>query len=322
MSANSNVGIELVFGGGSVGSGTAFAEPNTLKQALETLKQEDIQSIDTAHLYGESETILGNGKAGDDFLIDSKIMGGFSPGSAKKESILKGIDESLLRLGVEKLRIFYIHAPDYETPLSETLVGINEAYLANKFTRFGISNYKPEDVQAIYDHCKEKNYPLPTAYQGNYSAVARKPESTLLPLLRKLGISFYVYSPMAGGLLTKSRDDIFNGAGRFNESAPGGNIYTKMYKKPSYLDALAEWASIAADAGTSKSELAYRWVAHNSDLDPKYGDGLLIGARNIEQLQETISNIKKGSLSPEIAKRIAQLWIKLEPDAPMDNFHL
>ena len=62
--------------------------------------------------------------------------------------------------------ILYIHAPDYDTPLEQTLEGINEVYKKGFFKRFGLSNYKAEDVEKVYNHCKEKGYPLPSVYQG------------------------------------------------------------------------------------------------------------------------------------------------------------
>ena len=62
--------------------------------------------------------------------------------------------------------IFYIHAPDEETPLEQTLEGVNEVYKTGFFKRFGLSNYKAEDVEKVYNICKEKGYPLPKVYQG------------------------------------------------------------------------------------------------------------------------------------------------------------
>lgn len=72
------------------------------------------------------------------------------------------------------------------------LKGINDAYKAGYFKRFGLSNFKADDVERIYTLCKEKGYLLPTVYQGNYSVVFRRPEAELFPTLRKLNIAFYV----------------------------------------------------------------------------------------------------------------------------------
>ena len=90
-------------------------------------------------------------------------------------------------LAVEQVDVYYIHAPDV-VPIEEMLAGVNKVYKEGWFKRFGLSNFLVEDVQKIYDVCKREGYVLPSVYQGDYSAIARKQEEELLPLLRKLGI--------------------------------------------------------------------------------------------------------------------------------------
>jgi aflatoxin B1 aldehyde reductase len=98
-----------------------------------------------------------------------------------------------------------------------------------------------------------------------------------LPTLRKLGIAFYVYSPIAGGLLTKTVQQLREGsedAGRFAKGHRLQGLYGALYNKPSYYKALELWEEAAKEAGTSRAELAYRWVAFDSVIDPKYGDAV------------------------------------------------
>ena len=219
-----------------------------------------------------------------------------------------------------KVDIFYMHSPDKHTPLEETLEGINEAYKAGLFERFGLSNYHVDDVQKVYDIAKSKGYVLPTVYQGNYSPVARLQDTLLFPTLRKLGISFYAYSPLAGGFLAKTKQQITDGAGRFNKEALGG-MYLDMYgSKQSYVDALDEWEAIAKEAGCSKSDLAYRWVAYNSPLKKEQGDAIIVGASKIEQLEQTLSGLRAGSLPSNIVQKIDDVWEKIKHEAPYDNF--
>lgn len=216
--------------------------------------------------------------------------------------------------------IYYLHAPDSNTPLDETLSAIDEIHKTGFFKRFGLSNYKAEDVQKVYDHCKAKGYVLPTVYQGNYNAVARKQETLLFPTLRKLGISFYAYSPLAGGFLTKTREQIKEGAGRFNTSGDPG-MYTPMYSRPSLLEALAEWQNIAKEEGCTPADLAYRWVKYNSPLKPEQGDAIIIGASSADQLRQTLGSINGGPLSDKAVKSIDEMWKKIEHEAPLDNYH-
>ena len=143
------------------------------------------------------------------FLIDTKWAGGMSP-PMTAERVLEDAKDSVAKLG--KVGTFYFHFPDPSTPVEEQLAGVDEAYKAGLFTRFGLSNYQPGQVQEVYDVAKAKGYVLPTVYQGMYSPVNRKTEE-LLPLLRRLGISFNAYSPLAGGFLTKTRGYVQQGKG-------------------------------------------------------------------------------------------------------------
>lgn len=215
--------------------------------------------------------------------------------------------------------VFYIHAPDAQTDINETVAGVDEVYKAGLFKRFGLSNYAAEDVQKVYDACKAKGYVLPTVYQGNYSPIARRQETVLFPTLRKLNIAFYAYSPLAGGFLTKTAQQIRDGAGRFSAEAIGG-MYRDMYLKDSYLNALAKWEQIANEEGTTRAELAYRWVSYNSPLSNAHGDGIIVGASSLQQLEQTLTGIEKGRLSEKGVKAIDEIWESIKHEAPLDNF--
>ena len=139
--------------------------------------------------------------------------------------------------------IWYIHAPDTSVSLEDWVPGVNEVYKSGAFSRFGLSNFQAETVQQVYDYCKENDYVLPSVYQGNYSAVARKQDTLLFPLLRKLNMAFYAYSPIAGGFLTKTKQQIEEGVSRFSPDALGG-----MYRvsPPSLTDeavCFVQWAT-------------------------------------------------------------------------------
>lgn len=100
-------------------------------------------------------------------------------------------------------------------------------------------------------------------FQGNYSAVLRQITDDLLPTLRELGISFNAYSPLAGGFLTKTKEQVLAGQsgtkgenhGRFVSGSIVGDIYLHLFNRPAYVDCLATWAKIAEEAGISKADL-------------------------------------------------------------------
>ena len=141
----------------------------TVDDVIKKQEKGDCHTIDTANLYGESEKILGEANAGEKFTIDTKTRGGFNPGGGTKDNIFAEAKQSkeLLKTNVD---IYYIHSPDASTDLEETAAAINDIYKQGFFKRFGLSNYKAEDVEKMYQVCKKNNYVLPTVYQGNYSA--------------------------------------------------------------------------------------------------------------------------------------------------------
>ncbi|GAD97755.1 hypothetical protein MYCGRDRAFT_102471 [Paecilomyces variotii No. 5] len=300
-----------MFGGATLGNSPPFDTNEHLMQVYPILVTNGVKKVDSSQLYGQSESILGATKAGDHVTLDTKWMGG--PGWATRDNIVKSAKSSIEKLCVNQVDVFYIHLPDPETPISETLAAVQEVHQLGLFKRFGLSNYQAEDVENIYKHCKEHDYVPPTVYQGNYSAVSRKSETTLFPMLQRLGIAFYASSPLAGGFLTKMPQQIFDGAGRFNDTTYGG-LYKQWFVKPAFLKALEQWDSIAKEEGCSHADLAYRWVAYHSALGK--GDGLIIGANNIERLKQTLTGLGNGKLSSAAVKAIDTIWESVEHEAP------
>ncbi|KAF2626686.1 aflatoxin B1 aldehyde reductase-like protein member 2 [Macroventuria anomochaeta] len=312
--------VKAVFGGGSFiedGTLVSFNTTDKVAEAIEVLLASGVTTIDTARIYPGSEAAIGKQEKRTQFDIDTKIPGGLEPDTANKDTIVEHVKEALQKVNIKQFDILYIHCPDPDIPLADTLAGINEAHKQGFFKRFGLSNYAPQDVQRVYDLAKEKGYPLPEVYQGNYNPVARHLEKDLFPVLRELGIIFYAYSPLAGGFLTKSAADLDAGAGRFNDEALGG-MYSGMYDKPALREGLKEWSKIAEKEGLSKAELAYKWVAHHSALTE--GDGVIFGASKLSQIEQTAANIKNGKLSDEAVKSIDHLWETVKAEAPVDNY--
>ncbi|KAF7354741.1 Aldehyde reductase [Mycena sanguinolenta] len=301
--------VKIVFGGAAI--------------VYQLLERGGCSAIDTARAYPGSEEWMGKTGAGKRFTIDSKTPGGFAPGTSTGETIPQHAKETVERLCVESVDTYYIHAPDPSVDLEDQLKGINAAYAAGHFKRFGLSNFTAEDVQRVYDICKAKAYPLPTVYQGNYSAIARRIETEVVPTLRKLGIALYVYSPIAGGLLTKTPQQLREGTedGRLSKEHPLRKLYEVLYDKPSYYKALEMWEEAAREIGCSRAELAYRWVAFDSVVDPKYGDAIIFGASSYAQIEDTMDWLRKGSVGAAAKAKIDEIWKVVEHEAPLDNYN-
>ena len=117
--------------------------------------------------------------------------------------------------------------------------------------------------------------------------------------------------------MTKSKQQILDGAGRFR----AGSSYAGLYNKPLYLEALDKWEAAAREAGVEKGELAYRWTRYNSLLDGEKGDKIIIGASSVEQLEQTLAWFKKGPLDNETVTKIDTIWEAIKHEAPLDNYN-
>jgi len=324
MSASN--GVKIIYGGGGFSSDPArnrlpdgTIDPHRYaKTLLDTLGKNGVKIIDTAEIYTGSEAELGYQEAHKDFIIDTKIAGIIIPGRGKDEVIEAG-KKRLELLKTSQVDILYFHSPDITVPWKEQLAGANELYKQGAFKRLGVSNYTPQQVQEVYDVAEQNGFVKPTVFQGNYNAVARLIEDDLFPVLRKLKISFYAYSPIAGGFLAKTSQQVRDGHGRFNPEGPLSAMYSLLYSKPSFFAALDEWDKIASDAGIKKVELAYRWITYHSALKGDFGDGVIFGAA-LTQVDETVAAIRAGPLPSEIVSRIESLWPSIKGDALVDNF--
>ena len=124
---------------------------------------------------------------------------------------------------------------------------------------------------------------------------------------------------MAGGFLTKTKQDVLDGKGRFDTSTPAGKMYNDMYARPSILQSLELWDAASKEEGCSKAELAYRWVAHDSAVRAEYGDAIIIGASRAEQITQTMQGLRKGKIGEKAMKMIEEVWEKVRDEAPLDN---
>lgn len=299
-----------------------FSGTENVQKALEVVKAAGLVELDTAEMYGNSEADLGAvGAAEQGFAISTKNPGGWSPGSLA--ALREKTEASLARLKVDQVDILYVHGPDASVPPGDYAHTFDALHREGRFRRFGISNYTPQQVSELHAYCTDNGLVPPTVYQGNYNAVSRKIDTTLLPLLKKLGIAFYAYSPIAGGFLTKSRKALEEGSegGRFAATDNRlNNLYRGFYLKKALLEGLGRWEELAREQGISQAELAYRWVYYHSALDTAKGDFLILGASKPEQITQTVEGIKKGPLKPEVVKGVDEVWEIVKHEAITDNF--
>ena len=280
----------------------------------ETLKEVGITRLDTAARYqnGESERRLGQAGFPKDFTVDTKIL--YTPpgdGTLSAEAIEKSLTNSLQSLGIEKVNVLYCHAPDFTTPVAEQAKAFNVQYQKGRFSHLGVSNFMPEMVQEWLDIANKEGHVKPTVYQGQYNLLCRSYETTLFPLLRKNGMSFAAYSPLAGGFLNGNftpEGGAAPGSTRFGSTGgnPNAGPYLGWYDKPSMHEAIRSLRALAEQEGVGMDELSLRWLVHHSALQDD--DVIILGASKVEHISGAMGKIKKGPLSDGIADKLTQLW--------------
>lgn len=312
----------------ALGAGTHTWMPTPESGALQDeligiMRKHNITKLDSSRSYGlgASETAIGNKGLGSEFTITTKAPTFAGSGSGKPEAILKAAKESREALRVEKVAIYLLHGPDDSVPVGETYSAIQTLYKEGRFDKFGVSNFTREQFLNFYNYGKEHNYVLPTIFQASYSPAVRGNETLLFPTLRDLSVSIQAYSPMAGGFLARTSDELKNPAagGKWDPATTVGKFYRALFYKPSYLEFLDEWSKLVEESGVSRVGLAYRWTRYHSALSGELGDEMLIGAGSAGQFEETLKEIEKGHLEKWVADRIDGLWNGIKGDAEVDN---
>jgi len=259
-------------------------------QALELLdhaRSIGIRRFDTANTYGggASETILGNWLRvqGAHFIESAQIATkvgnphGCPPGETplSRAQIAHHLDESLRRLGVERIDLYYIHEFDRVTPLDETLDAMTRAVEAGKIDRFGISNASLSDVKAVRDLADSSLAASFGYVQNEYNLLATGDAEALIPWCAEHGLRYTAFSPLAGGFLTgKYRPDQAPPPGSRLAQAPAA---CAPYLNDDSFAAIEQLRRSAEARQQSMAEAALRFV-----LDTPGLDGLIIAPRRVD----------------------------------------
>ncbi len=287
------------------------------QMVLKFLETENME-LDTAYVYngGDTERYLGDilPKLETPYYIATKVHPRIT-GKLDRETILMEFNESLKRMNRDKVDLLYFHFPDGKTPIDEALLTMKELYEQGKIKEFGLSNYPAWQVVDIHYKCDKYGCPKPTVYQGMYNALCRNVDSELFPAIRSLGMRFYAFNPLAGGMLTGKHlhyDDAPE-PGRFARL----ESYRKRYWKKSYFDAVDEIRKACELENIPMAEAAYRWLCHHSMLDSAKGDGILLGASRVEQMEQNMTAAQKGVLPQRIIDAMDDAWEVAKPDSPV-----
>jgi L-glyceraldehyde 3-phosphate reductase len=239
--------------------------------------EENFGEILRKDFSGHRNELLISTKAGWDMWPGPYGLGG------SRKYMLASLNESLSRMGLEYVDIFYSHRPTADVPLEETVGALVQAVRQGKALYVGISSYGPERTREAARILKSEGVPL-LIHQPSYSMLNRWVEKELLGTLDELGVGCIAFSPLAQGLLT---DKYLNGVPQ-NSRAKSGVWFDKEFLSAENLKRVKALNEIAKGRGQSLAQMAIAWV-----LRDKRVTSALIGAHSVEQLDNSLDATKK-----------------------------
>ena len=238
--------------------------------------------LDTANIYGDSEIKVGKALRGrrDGVVVATKLgfvqqrIGTEERIDGSPDNVRASCDESLRRLGVDAIDLYYLHRVDPAVPIEDTIGAMAELVRAGKVRHLGLSEASPDSIRRA-----QRVHPI-AALQTEYSLWSREPEDEVLTVVRELGIGFVAYSPLGRGFLAgrfKSIDDLAADDWRRGSPRFQGENFAKNLALVEHVNALAR------DKDCTPAQLALAWVlARGDDVVP------IPGTSNVARLEENL----------------------------------
>ncbi len=273
---------------------------------LDRAIERGVTVLDTANAYndGESERIAGEAirRAKKPLIVATKV--GFARVSGKPEGlgrahVLRACDESKKRLGVDVIDLYYLHVPDHQTPIEETLDAIGELLAKGHIRAWGVSNYAAWQILEMIHIADARNLPRPVASQVLHNLLIRQVEIEHAAFARKYGVHVTVFNALAGGLLTgrHARSGETQKGSRFDKN----QLYLTRYWSDRFFDLVDAYAAVAGEAGIGLVEMAYAWLAGHPSVD-----SVLVGPATMAQLDAAIEGTAR-ALPDSVRARIDEI---------------
>ena len=251
-------------------------------------------------VYGSAEENFGRilkkglGAYRDEMIISSKAGYDMWPGPygewGSRKYLMASLDQSLKRMGLDYVDIFYSHRPDPNTPIEETMGALADIVRQGKALYAGISNYDAQQTAAALAVLKEHRVPL-LIHQPKYSLLERWVEPELLPLVEKEGVGIIAFSPLAQGLLTNK---YLNGIPENSRAAKSTGFLQRDQVTEDVISKVKQLYEVAVKRGQTLAEMALAWLLK----DPRV-TSVLIGASSVPQLMDNLKAIDNTKFSQE-----------------------
>lgn len=235
----------------------------------------------------------------DELIISSKAGYYMWPGPygewGSRKYLVSSLDQSLKRMGLDYVDIFYHHRPDPDTPLEETMRALDFIVRSGRALYVGISNYRAKEARLAIQMLKQMGTPC-LIHQPNYSMFDRWIEKELLGVLDEEGVGCIVYSPLAQGLLTNR---YLSGLPEDSRAVKSGVFLKPEHITDQVLDKVTQLNEVAKDLDLSLAQMAIKWT-----LRQRAVTSALIGASRPSQIKEIVNGVSKPPLSTEDQQRI------------------
>ena len=230
----------------------------------------------------------------DELILSTKAGWDMWPGPygnfGSRKYLIASLDQSLKRMGVDYVDIFYHHRPDPDTPLEETMGALDHIVRQGKALYVGISQYHPAETQRAVELLRQMGTPL-LIHQPRYSMMDRWVEKGLLDVLGKEGVGSIAFSPLEQGLLT---DKYLHGLPEDSRAVKDGRYLNKEKITPELIEKIKELNQIARGRGQSLAQMAVAWLLK----DPRITT-VLVGASSSKQLLDSIGCLQNLDFSAE-----------------------
>jgi L-glyceraldehyde 3-phosphate reductase len=238
----------------------------------------------------------------DELIISTKAGYFMWPGPygewGSRKYLIASLDQSLRRMGVEYVDIFYSHRPDPETPLEETMSALDYAVRSGKALYAGISSYTPEQTRQAAAILKALGTPC-LIHQPSYNMFNRWIENGLLAVLQEEGIGCIVFSPLAQGLLT---DRYLAGIPADSRAGKPHGFLRPAHITEEKLAKVRRLNELAQNRGQTLAQMALAWVLRHPEVT-----SALIGASRVAQIEDAVAGLKNLALSQEELQAIEDI---------------
>jgi aryl-alcohol dehydrogenase-like predicted oxidoreductase len=300
---------QLCFGTMSFGGD---ADEETSAAMFHRCREAGINFFDCANVYagGRSEEILGQliADCRDEIVLTSKVGvqtgDDVNAGGLSRRHMMLAVEDSLKRLGTDRLDLYFVHLFDANTPIEETLRALDDLVRQGKILYPGASNWAAWQIAKALGISTQEGLARFECIQPMYNLVKRQVEVEILPLAQAEQVSVISYSPLGGGLLTGKF-----GATRRPENGRlvENQVYVRRYGDPAYYEIAERFTAHAQERGLHPASLAVAWVmSHPAITAP------IVGARSVAQLEASLAALHV-PMTPEWRADISALSIEPPP---------